>query len=222
MASRTEAKKSSLVVSSILCKRPQSFLADRPSGSKNRISSLIVFPPEPHVLQLRLACEHDGKCVAFLAHGFDQRLGFNSTRAWVRISRIVDKQRDGLLPLFDQIAYCLFAPLPLEGYPEVIRGFQIIKQCIDQAWESEAALVHRERLGYQDLAILGQRIAYAAEQGGLAGPDDAGDSNELSGSDFVSQLVHDRLRCLGLEIARVIEVLRESVIAFNVTSHVAP
>jgi hypothetical protein len=36
-----------MVVSRVLCKRLVFFLADRPSGSLNRISSRIVFPPEP-------------------------------------------------------------------------------------------------------------------------------------------------------------------------------
>jgi hypothetical protein len=38
-----------MVLSRVLCKRLVFFLADRPSGSLNRISSQIVFPPEPPV-----------------------------------------------------------------------------------------------------------------------------------------------------------------------------
>jgi hypothetical protein len=46
-----------------------------------------------------------------------------------------------LLPLLDQIAYCLFTPLQLPGYPEV-SCFQVVKQGVNQHWQSELAFVH--------------------------------------------------------------------------------
>ena len=78
--------------------------------------------------------------------------------------RIIDKQRDGLLPLSNQITQHPLPLLRLRRYFEVLLNGKVIEQCIDQDRQAQLTLLHRKRFGHQDLFILGKGVLNAPER----------------------------------------------------------
>jgi len=96
-----------------------------------------------------MAGENDRECSATVTYGLDKALQRNQ-RFCMKVMCIANEQRDGFLPLPDQVAECPFTLLRLCRDLEVFFGTQIVEQCVYQDRQTDLALLDGQRFGDED------------------------------------------------------------------------